>query len=37
LFKMTDAQWEDGMALKFHGARRLTMRAWDALKAQTGP
>ncbi len=33
LFEMTDAQWEDGMALKLHGARRLTIRAWDALKA----
>src|SRR5580704_14472098 len=29
LFEMTDAQWEDGMALKLHGARRLTIRAWD--------
>src|SRR5262249_34436969 len=36
LFEMTDAQWEDGMALKFHGARRLTMRAWSALKASIG-
>jgi 3-oxoacyl-[acyl-carrier protein] reductase len=36
LFQMTDAQWDDGMALKFHGARRLTMRAWDALKASNG-
>ncbi|HTF63286.1 MAG TPA: SDR family NAD(P)-dependent oxidoreductase, partial [Edaphobacter sp.] len=27
LFEMTDAQWDDGMALKLHGARRLTMRA----------
>jgi 3-oxoacyl-[acyl-carrier protein] reductase len=36
LFQMTDAQWDDGMALKFHGARRLTMRAWDALKASQG-
>ena len=36
LFEMTDAQWEDGMALKFHGGRRLTMRAWDALKASNG-
>jgi len=33
LFEMTDAQWEDGMALKLYGARRLTIRAWDALKA----
>jgi 3-oxoacyl-[acyl-carrier protein] reductase len=36
LFDMTDAQWEDGLALKFHGARRLTMHAWDALKASHG-
>jgi len=36
LFEMTDAQWEDGMALKLHGARRLTVRAWDALKASNG-
>jgi 3-oxoacyl-[acyl-carrier protein] reductase len=36
LFEMTDAQWDDGMALKFHGARRLTIKAWDALKASKG-
>ena len=36
LFEMTDAQWEDGMALKFHGARRLTIGAWGALKASGG-
>ena len=36
LFEMTDAQWDDGMVLKLHGARRLTMRAWDALKAARG-
>jgi 3-oxoacyl-[acyl-carrier protein] reductase len=36
LFEMTDAQWDGGMALKFHGARRLTIRAWDALKASKG-
>jgi 3-oxoacyl-[acyl-carrier protein] reductase len=36
LFEMTDAQWDDGMALKLHGARRLTMRAWSALKASNG-
>jgi 3-oxoacyl-[acyl-carrier protein] reductase len=36
LFEITDAQWEDGMALKFHGARRLTIRSWDALKASNG-
>src|SRR5580698_5080485 len=36
LFEMTDAQWEDGLALKLHGARRLTIRAWDALKVSNG-
>jgi 3-oxoacyl-[acyl-carrier protein] reductase len=36
LFEMTDAQWDDGMALKLHGARRLTIRAWDALKLARG-
>ncbi len=36
LFEMTDAQWEDGAALKLHGARRLTVQAWDALKASNG-
>jgi 3-oxoacyl-[acyl-carrier protein] reductase len=36
LFQMTDAQWEDGAALKLHGARRLTLRAWVALKASNG-
>ncbi len=36
LFEMTDAQWDDGAALKLHGARRLTIRAWDALKKTGG-
>ena len=36
LLQMTDAQWDDGMALKFHGARRLTMEAWNALKGSKG-
>ena len=36
LFEMTDAQWDSGLALKFHGARRLTLRAWPALKASGG-
>ena len=36
LFEMTDAQWDDGIALKLHGARRLTVQAWDALKASSG-
>src|ERR1700709_2472654 len=36
LFEMTDAQWDGGLALKFHGARRLTMAAWPALKETKG-
>jgi 3-oxoacyl-[acyl-carrier protein] reductase len=36
LFEMTDAQWDDGIALKLHGARRLTIRAWDALRSSNG-
>ena len=36
LFEMTDSQWDDGMALKLHGARRLTIEAWGALKASNG-
>src|SRR6202034_3739705 len=36
LFEMTDEQWRAGMELKFHGARRLTIRAWEALKANKG-
>lgn len=36
LFEMTDEQWNAGMELKLHGARRLTIRAWDALKRARG-
>jgi NAD(P)-dependent dehydrogenase (short-subunit alcohol dehydrogenase family) len=36
LFEMTDEQWNAGMALKLHGARRLTIEAWPALKASGG-
>lgn len=36
LFEMTDADWEAGLALKLHGARRLTIAAWPALKAAKG-
>src|SRR5271155_4172712 len=32
LFQMTDAQWDDGVALKLNGARRLTIEAWNAPK-----
>jgi len=36
LFQMTDEQWQDGMNVKFHGARRLTLQAWESLKASKG-
>jgi 3-oxoacyl-[acyl-carrier protein] reductase len=36
IFEMTDQQWDAGMALKLHGARRLTIEAWPALKASQG-
>jgi len=36
VFQMTDEQWNIGMELKFHGARRLTIRAWDALRESKG-
>jgi NAD(P)-dependent dehydrogenase (short-subunit alcohol dehydrogenase family) len=36
LFEMTDDQWDAGLALKLHGARRLTIAAWPALKAAGG-
>ncbi len=36
LFEMTDEQWQTGMELKLHGARRLTVRAWEALKKSKG-
>jgi len=34
LFEMTDEQWKAGMELKLHGARRLTIRAWEALNCK---
>jgi NAD(P)-dependent dehydrogenase (short-subunit alcohol dehydrogenase family) len=36
LFEMTDEQWHDGAELKLHGARRMTLAAWPALKASQG-
>ena len=36
LFEMTEEQWDDGLALKLHGARRLTIAAWPALKEAKG-
>ncbi|MDR5813463.1 SDR family oxidoreductase [Caballeronia sp. LZ033] len=36
VFDMTDEQWNDGLELKLHGARRLTVAAWPSLKASSG-
>jgi 3-oxoacyl-[acyl-carrier protein] reductase len=36
LLDTTDAQWDDGFALKLHGARRLTAAAWPSLKSSSG-
>ncbi|WP_036261813.1 SDR family oxidoreductase [Methylocapsa aurea] len=36
LFAMSDEEWADGLALKFHGARRLALNAWDALRQAGG-
>jgi len=36
LFQLTDEQWNTGLELKLHGARRLTLHAWEALKATKG-
>jgi 3-oxoacyl-[acyl-carrier protein] reductase len=36
VLEMTDAQWDAGLALKLHGARRLTVQAWPALRASRG-
>ncbi|MET4115466.1 NAD(P)-dependent dehydrogenase (short-subunit alcohol dehydrogenase family) [Bradyrhizobium sp. JR4.1] len=35
-FETTEAQWEAGLALKLHGARRLTIAAWPSLMAAKG-
>src|SRR6201986_4407305 len=36
LFEMTDEQWGASIELKLHAARRLTLHAWEALKATRG-
>ena len=36
LLEMTDAQWDDGMSLKLHGARRITIHAWNSLRESHG-
>jgi NAD(P)-dependent dehydrogenase (short-subunit alcohol dehydrogenase family) len=33
---MNQEQWDAGLALKLHGARRLTLAAWPALKQSQG-
>jgi NAD(P)-dependent dehydrogenase (short-subunit alcohol dehydrogenase family) len=35
-FQLTDADWQDGFALKFFAHVRLTREAWPLLKAQKG-
>ena len=35
-FELTDADWDDGFALKFFGAMRLTRAAWTSLMASHG-
>lgn len=36
ILEMTDEQWNVGAELKLHGARRLTIRAWESLKDSRG-
>ncbi len=36
VLEMSDEQWDSGMALKLHGARRLAVQAWPALEASQG-
>jgi 3-oxoacyl-[acyl-carrier protein] reductase len=36
LFEVTEQDWADGFALKFHGAARLTRALWPALAAAGG-
>ena len=36
ILAMTDKEWHDGTELKLHGARRLTIKAWDELKKSRG-
>lgn len=36
LFELTEEHWDAALALKLHGARRLTLRAWPALVQAKG-
>jgi len=36
ILEMSDKEWHDGTELKLHGARRLTIKAWESLKKSRG-
>jgi len=36
ILTMTDNEWQEGLALKFHAARKLVIAAWQALQASQG-
>ena len=36
LFQMLDSEWNSGMELKLHAARRVALHAWNALKTSQG-
>ncbi|WP_018264652.1 SDR family oxidoreductase [Methylosinus sp. LW4] len=36
LFAMSEEEWTDGLSLKFHAARRLTLAAWETLVEYRG-
>jgi len=36
LLALTDDEWEDGLAMKFHGARRLALAGWPHLRDARG-
>jgi len=36
LMALSDDEWDDGLSMKFHGARRLALAAWPHLKRSQG-
>jgi len=36
LMALSDDEWDDGLSMKFHGARRLALAAWPHLKQSNG-
>lgn len=36
LMALSDDEWDDGLSMKFHGARRLALAAWPHLKQSQG-